>query len=331
MKFPRKMKPKIEEVFEYPDRGDLRSVRPFIRAAEIMPETIDDKQKDAQNRWIAHFWKSCYDSTSCIFETDHFKDEGYKSTEWEKERKYYFEETVRVRSSLSGHCVKTSTTSAPDYKHEAIFGLGLYGITLCIEYIVYKLDYSIASRMLMRSLTECYITLCYLIQKDEGELWKEYRAYGIGQAKLAYLKSEEVGQKQMPSGFDGEMMRRIANEDEWQEFVSINIGNWGQSDLRKISEECGLKDIYDKFYAWTSGYNHASWASVRETVYESCLNPLHRFHRIPRNPIVKMPTITKDFIVMTNKILEMIDVAYPKYKDRIKTLKPKKEETTSKK
>ncbi len=49
---------------------------------------------------------------------------------------------------------------------------------------------SISAQLVLRSLVECYITLTYLIKKGDDTLWKSYRVFGSGQAKLSYLKLE---------------------------------------------------------------------------------------------------------------------------------------------
>ena len=72
---------------------------------------------------------------------------------------------------------------------------------------------------------------------------------GFGPAKLALLKISEAARA--PHSVSTEDLERIANEDVWDEFVDINLGNWAGSDLRKMAEESRTKEAYDSHYGWT--------------------------------------------------------------------------------
>ena len=54
------------------------------------------------------------------------------------------------------------------------------------------------------------------------------------------------------------MLEQLANEDMWQEFVEIDFGNWTGTTVRKMAEDAGVKDAYDGYYVWPSGYVHGS-------------------------------------------------------------------------
>ena len=113
------------------------------------------------------------------------------------------------------------------------------------------------------------------------------------------------------------MVERIAGEDRWEELVSINIGHWDDSNLRKNAEQANLKEVYDQYYNWSSGYIHASWAALRETVYQKCHNPLHRLHRIPAYGLPVLSDVMSDAVDIGNKTLELLSTAYPSYEDRV--------------
>jgi hypothetical protein len=80
--------------------------------------------------------------------------------------------------------------------------------------------------------------------------------FGAGQAKLNALRFDDV--LEPPKYIDVDNIERIAGEDIWEEFLTINIGSWSGLDLRRLSEKSGLKDTYDKYYSWTSGYVHGT-------------------------------------------------------------------------
>jgi len=319
----------IKGVLEYPNYGNLRHIRPFIRASEIgIPR--DPKNKNGHSEWSRKFWQYCFEQTGCIPEeivSERIKNrQKTLSEEMENARKHYFKETIEVRNKLIDHFFATSKTSAINSRHEGAFGIALYGLTLFIEIIFYRAPLSITGRLALRSLVEAYITFKYLLKKEKGEfrIWDDYRSYGTGQLKLLYLKLKEMGQEISSIGIND--LDYLANEDKWIEFVPINLGHWDSANLRKISEEAGLKEVYDKYYSYTSGYMHTNWGAVRESVYQKCINPLHRFHRIPTYDLPLMPSVTDDAREITNCILECLSEAYPKFDYRLTKSDNKKEE-----
>jgi hypothetical protein len=107
-------------------------------------------------------------------------------------------------------------------------------------------------------------------------------------------------------------LRNLANEDVWQEFLTINLGHWEKTNLRKLSEDAGVKDSYDHFYSWTSTFTHAHWGAVRSTVFDNCGNPLHRVHRIPAS-IHALPDVLHDACTYVDQILGIVSRAYPTF------------------
>ena len=67
--------------------------------------------------------------------------------------------------------------------------------------------------------------------------------YGTGQAKLAFLKLADLEDQDIPSYVTLEELEELANEDRWKEFVDIDLGNWAKLDLRRMSDEAGVKDL----------------------------------------------------------------------------------------
>jgi hypothetical protein len=77
------------------------------------------------------------------------------------------------------------------------------------------------------------------------------------------------------------------------------------------------KHHHDRSYDWTSAYTHANWSAVRDTVFVTCLNPLHRFHRIPELPKLSMPSTLEDASRLINRMLDDLNHLYPTIKGRI--------------
>lgn len=320
MKFPKEMKETVEEIFNYPNKGDMKKVRPTIRASEIGLNKGDVE-------WPIHFWKHNYDSTDCVPEeafSKKIKSRQKKlSKEIEDSRKHYIDESKKVRDELIKKFFDSCKTTKVNTRRETTFGLVLYSLSFFTEIIFYSSSSSITGRVALRTLIEIYINLEYLLkkEKEEPKIWDDFHNYGTGQTKLIYLKFKELGKKS--HCVEPDELNLVVNEDKWAEFVPINLGQWGNSDLRKMSDYAGVKEIYDLYYNYTSGFVHGTRGALRESIYQMCLNPLHRFHRIPIFDLPLMPSVVLDSVEVINKILDCLNVAYPSFDSRIKNI-PKK-------
>ena len=225
------------------------------------------------------------------------------------------EHLQEVWDFLVEHTCNTQTTSGIDAQHDTIFGMGLYCLGLLRELLRVGTCHSISARTTLRTIAECYITLAYLAKKNDAELWQSYRVYGAGQAKLAFLKLDESVNE--PSYVDVQTLEQLANEDMWQEFLNIDLGHWDDTNLRKMSMEADVKDVYDQFYDWTSTFAHGHWGAIRDTVFETCINPLHRLHRIPRQSVRTLPDVIPDACLLVDKILEVVAQLYPDFPERV--------------
>lgn len=288
----------LRGVFEYPNYGDLEHIRPFIRASEI---GMQMRNEGKQNDWPENFWKACLQSTFCapLPRKEQRKDNIRVS----------HDQIHRARHLLLLHYLKTDESTAIEARHDAIFGFGFYALRLLDELVATNLSRGMIGRLALRSCVEAYITLSYLIKKNDGAIWSSFRNYGIGKMKLSYLRNRDL--KDKPSFIDEAFLQEITNEDRWEEFSDIDLGHWIDSDLRKISDEAGCKDIYDAYYDWTSSFSHSNWGAIREANFAMCANSLHRLHLIPSVSIYPLPGVLEDVVKITNLILGLIDSQYP--------------------
>lgn len=293
-----------EKILGYPSIGNQREVRPLIRATEIGPFMENKKE------WSEEFWKEAMGVTLC------------KPYEREPQRrdiiKINHDAIARARHLLILHSMSTDETSSVDPIHDTVFGYGMYSLRLLDEIVATNLSRGAIGRIVLRTLVENYITLGYLIEMNDIAVWKSFRDYGIGQMKQAFLKINDSSIQ--PPFFDTDYVKLLANEDRWVEFINIELGDWDKSDLRKRADKAGLKDIYDKYYDWTSGYSHGSWGAIRESCFGLCINPLHKFHSIPDRSVFPLPGILDDSVEIVNKILELIEKKYPDIHIRIEDI-----------
>jgi hypothetical protein len=214
---------------------------------------------------------------------------------------------VQALNDVSNHWIEASTSTAVDAVHEGTFTFVLYALTCLLEMVgVNRLG--IAGRLL-RTLADCRITLAYLQHKNDPDLWAKFRKYGVGQAKLALLKLEEAAKP--PHSISMETLKRLANEEVWQEYSDIDLGNWAGIDLRKMAEESGTKDAYDAHYGWNSGYAHGHWSAMRDVTLTTCLNPLHRLHRVPAGGERGLGDVVPDAAEIVEAMVVGLLRAYP--------------------
>lgn len=304
LSFPRELAETAREIQLYPDQGDMRKVRPDIRATEGALDALES----IKSEWPQQFWSQCLLQTEC-FALESVAPEVHPRVGTTPEH------IARTYDSVIKHCFQTISTTGIDAKHDTVFGSALYCISILQELLRIGASQTITSQVALRTLVECYINLAYLTKKDDPELWKSFRVFGAGQAKLQYLKLEEADAN--PAYVEIETLKELANEDAWEEFLSIDLGHWEKSNLRKLSIDANVKEVYDQYYSWPSSFAHSHWGSIRDTVYDTCGNPLHRFHRIPRQSARALPDVITDACILIDKILEILSNCYPEFLDRV--------------
>jgi hypothetical protein len=294
-----------KELESYPYYGDMRKVRPTIRAAE---GALSMMLHETPASWPEEFWKECWLRSPCfalgVSGESTLPNAGTNLTRIDE-----------VHHLLIQHFFKTNTTTAVDAPHDATFGVAFYSLSILRELLRTGNAQSIVGRSALRTMLECFVTLAYLAKENKADLWKSFRVFGAGQAKLAFLKLDEDPSR--PFSMDLDVLRALANEDTWEEFVPINLGHWEKSNLRRLSEVAQVKNEYDRFYPWTSAYSHGHWGPVRETTFTICGNPLHRVHRIPRKATKALPDVIEDACLLVDKVLEIVSRLYPEFRGRV--------------
>jgi uncharacterized protein DUF5677 len=302
------------ELMEYPN-VDMQKVRPLIRAMEggVSMLPLSGEKTD----WPRKFWSQCLRDTPCS---------SFRSRD--ESGQFQAGTTSALISAAQGalvrHANQTRKTTATDPKHDVVFGTALFCLGILEELLRVGIGQSVVGRSGLRTLLECYVTLEYLTKENSADLWKSYRVYGAGQAKLAFLK---LANSQAATNYISiDTLKSLANEDVWQEFLPIDLGHWAKSDLRALSEKAGVKDVYDRFYPWTSTYGHGHWAAIRDSVFEVCANPLHRIHRIPLSRPRTLGDVVPDACEIIDRLLAIVDKCYPDLAVRV-TSSPRQSET----
>lgn len=295
--YPQGMEDHLEDLRLFPNRGDMRSVRPRIRSTEMMI------RRRNLGSWVPEFWAQALKETVCL---DPSGQSGYVFTE----AKIVPDSLWTVRANLVARFHESLKPQRVDAKLDGAFGLALYALALVEELCMHCVQTRITGRLVLRTMVEICITLRYLCRQGTDDLWQSYRVYGSGQAKLTFLKAQEL-QGDLPSFIDENALYEIANEDTWQEYLDIDVGHWATSNLRKLALASESKHLYDKYYDWTSTVAHGHWGAVRDSNLVTCHNPLHRLHRIPRQEHRQLASVEPDAVEIANMMLAEIEALYP--------------------
>lgn len=301
------LREQLEEFLKYP-HVDLRKARPSIRSCEGAMGMMFDGSTNQE--WASRFWEQCLRDTSCW--PLHIESDANTKPQGETT-------LVRIRAvrqRLIDHCNQIRPSTAVDARYDTVFGVGLYSLNILEDLLRIGVGNSVLARFGLRSLVDNLITLSYLAHRSDAQLWQSYRVFGAGQAKLQALKLEADDTE--ASYVNVKTLQQLANEDIWEEFLPIELGHWEKSNTRKMSEDGSVKDFYDRFYGWTSTYLHGHWGAIRDTVFCTCGNPLHRLHRIPRDSPRLLPDVVPDAAACMDKILEVISGCYPEFPHRIR-------------
>ena len=299
----------FREYIEYPHYEDQRKVRPFIRSTEMQfgGGMMNDEYSSGKKEWAKKFWDECKAKTECFAPEPEKFDVDYD-----------LPKTVaairEIWNDLSVHFATTDKFTHVQPMRDASFGFCFYALAITQEGLASS-GKLLTAKLALRMLAEIHITFKYLISVGDKKLWDVYRAFGAGQAKLTFLKLDEVLEDQ-PGYLNKESIEALANEDMYMDFQNIELGNWAKTDLRKMSQVAGCKDVYDAYYSWPSSYAHGQWCAVRDVVFTTCYNPLHRLHRIPRPAPRYEDGAEGDLILLFNKILDLLNDIYPKFEKR---------------
>ena len=292
----------VDGWIKYPGEQDQQTVEPSVRAAELVLNSSD--QPDMT--WPRAFWRESWTKTSCI-------ELNGSDGQFLPDAVVTRQAITELGKRLNDHWSLTHDLREIDAKHDGVFGMAFYCLRILEEMMTIGIDTSVLGRLGLRTILEVRINLKHLLSEDNVELWKTWREYGAGQAKLNALKFDSTIDS--PKFIDVESIENIASEDVWEEFVTVNLAGWSGLDLRKISDRVGLKNTYDQYYSWTSGYAHGMWGPIRESTFQVCGNPLHRLHRYPERQTLQ--DTVDDAALLVDEIIGHVDEAYPSFKWRL--------------
>jgi len=258
---------KIFEKYPETEHDDerMRKYRPSVRSLESMHFIVD-------NQFITTFWKAIGMITPCKPWRIKFENNPEDLNEF-----------ISACQKILEYILATNKEKAlTDDKFDIIMGSITYALKIFLEINNNSLGNSILGRHGTRSIIEIYIMLKYLLkhEAEKPEIWKEYKAYGIGKYKLVLLKARET-EPDTTSHFTLPLIDCIVNEHKFEEFTDIDLKYFDKQGIREKSIDVGEKQLYDLFYDYDSNYAHGLWGAIRECAVLACDNANHQFYCIP--------------------------------------------------
>lgn len=187
---------------------------------------------------------------------------------------------------------------------DAIGGLGARQATLAIEIARNPGIWNgHIAPIILRCMTDTHITLAWILGAPQ-ERSKEYIRFGLGQEKL-YLEYLENESEQIPEGeFDEQLEELIRFKKSWlnsqlmEWAIEINVGSWSGKATREMAAEADCESLYKFAYVPFSGPAHSMWQHVGLYNVVPCMNPLHKYHRIP---VIGDASIEPDYLYRSSK------------------------------
>ncbi|MDR4503719.1 MAG: DUF5677 domain-containing protein [Candidatus Scalindua sp.] len=137
--------------------------------------------------------------------------------------------------------------------------------------------------IMLRCIGETTIIFFYLVNKGSEEEIKAFENYSLGKEKILMLHMQDTLQEKRT--LEGESIEDISNElggDFVAEMQKIDLKGWTKKNIRDLSLEVGLENIYRWVVDPTSAEIHGSWSSIKKSNLVLCAQILHRFHRVPK-------------------------------------------------
>lgn len=212
---------------------------------------------------------------------------------------------------ISGFNERWSQIKPDIYKkhiHESIGGLLARQATLAIEMARAPSTWNgHVAPLFLRCMVDAYITLAWVLDKPEDRSEK-YINYGLGQEKL-FIEYLEESLREESDSFDAEAVKEmIEHRKAWLNSqladwaIEVNVGSWSGMSTREMAKEIGRESIYKHAYVPFSGPVHNMWQHVGIYNVEPCLNPLHKWHVVPR---IRRAEIHPDFLYRSAKYISI--------------------------
>lgn len=292
----------VEAIQSYPFTSHydekMKSYRPAIRALEM-----NNFNEEQNTIFVEQFWAEIGSKNECqpiIIEGNNMAEIDYG--EYIKAHQEILRDLISERKRLS----------ILDDKFSLILGTITYALKIFNELVNNNLGHGILGRNAFRTILESYINIKYLLllEKNNSNIWKEYKFYGIGKYKLALLKNRE-NPKHKAVHFNEPLIDAIVNEDIWEEFISIDPNFFDKKSIKEKFKEVGELQLYETYYEYNNNFVHGFWGAIRESSMLRCDNASHRYHSTPDVTFQqKMSCVYSDIKMIMDQLYSILDTEF---------------------
>lgn len=293
-----------EAIQSYPltnhDDEKMKSYRPAIRTLEM-----NDFGEDQNITFIEQFWTEISLKNEC--------QPTIIRQETSMTEINYNEYIEAYQKKLTYLIYEQKKLSILDDKFNVILGTISYVLKIFNELVDSNLGDGILGRNAFRTILESYVNLKYLLllEKENSNVWKEYKFYGIGKYKFALLKNRE-NQEHKAVHFNETLIDAIVNEDTWEEFISIDPNFFDKKSIKEKFKEVGEQQLYETCYEYNNNFVHGFWGAIRESSMLHCNDASHRYHSTPDVTFQqKMPCVYSDIKMIMDKLSNILDEEFP--------------------
>lgn len=169
----------------------------------------------------------------------------------------------------------------------------------------------------LRALSEALIVFRWLEHKRDPALFTRFKDFGRGHLKLLKLHWDDYAESfgdEVPAEVQAQLdeLTRLVNQDIDEDFQNVDLsGNFAGIDTRKMASEVAMENDYRLVFAPSSAGAHGEWSHLDRYALERCVNPTHRFHRVPRGGPSEevVPELTRSLLDAADELVDAYEKA----------------------
>jgi hypothetical protein len=274
---------------DYPDSEESESTAAYLRCHANSICALGNSSD-----WPKYFWQTGDTLGPCDIPPDEgpqlpVYSQGFILYHLECFR-FYNEETMAIWDDFQGHYSRDLYEPLRD---EVLLGLACRIYRLTVQVVSFLPNWTEdIGQVFLRMAVESYIIWKWLREKGTEDDFKSFYEHGLGQQKLymehlnSYLEAQGLTPEEVAEMNPG---LNFLKKHKMPDFIPVNVGNAWKKDLRKISEEAGVKALHSLIFGPTSSVVHGMYDSIDRYYLRQCFNPFHCLHRVPlfwvKNPI----------------------------------------------
>lgn len=274
----------LNDILTYPDTDESQKMASFVRSivnSNVMPES------DKSGEWCKYFWRHGYEVSLCEFPKINIDQSSRLTEQMFKElMELGFIYKDELFQEIKDKWYSSKIDLSQPNKSEILGGLiarqGRLTSSIATDYNLWSMD---LGRIVLRCMVDTHITLAWLTKNGGEREYKQFVTYGLGQEKLfiEHLSSymDESNEIMGYTRDHVEYYRDWVNSQIMTDVLPVNVGSWIKKTTREMAQESDCMQIYNLSYTPMSSVIHGMWNTIAKVNLNFCINPLHRFHRLP--------------------------------------------------